>query len=260
MRRYVFVFLVLVLWTGKALAFHPLVTDDTGTQGKGRFQFELNGQISLDKQKSDDGGSVSTVKTRESELKAALTYGVSDRHDVTVGLPYQWKKTDIDDAESARFDGFSDICMEWKWRFYESGGLSFAVKPGLTLPTGDKDKDLGAGRVTGSLFLIATKEADPVIFHVNAGYKRNENKLSQREDILHASVAGEYRIAKPLRLVADVGAETNSDPGSRTWPAYILGGFIYGVSENFDLDAGVKAGLNDAEKDVSFLAGITIRF
>jgi hypothetical protein len=32
-----------------------------------------------------------------------------------------------------------------KWRFYEKDGLSFAIKPGIILPTGEEDKGLGDG-------------------------------------------------------------------------------------------------------------------
>ena len=40
----------------------------------------------------------------------------------------------------------------------------------------------------------------------------------------------------------------------------ILGGLIYSVSENFDLDFGVKFGLNKPETDFAILAGIALRF
>jgi|GEM_PF-5264623 len=45
-------------------------------------------------------------------------------------------------------DGISDISLELKYRFYEKGGLSFALKPRISFPTGDEDKGLGAGETT----------------------------------------------------------------------------------------------------------------
>ena len=43
-------------------------------------------------------------------------------------------------------------------------------------------------------------------------------------------------------------------------PAYILGGFIYSVKENFDIGIGVKGGLTKPETDISVRGGITWRF
>jgi hypothetical protein len=242
-------------------AAHPLITDDTGTQGKGKFLFELNGQASDDKTDAiDDAGTTIKTKSREHELKAALTYGVIENIDVILGLPYQWKRMEINDVTISDVNGVSDISFEVKWRFYEKDGLSFALKPGLTLPTGDKDKDLGIGRATGSLFFIATKELNPLTFHCNLGYKRNENQLKQREDIWHASLAGEYKVIQNLKLVANIGAERNTDSSSNTHPAFLLGGVIYSIRENLDFDFGIKIGLNETEKDIAFLGGIALRF
>ena len=47
---YKFVFFVSVCLPATVWAAHPLVTDDAGTQGKGNFQFEVNGQYDRDKQ------------------------------------------------------------------------------------------------------------------------------------------------------------------------------------------------------------------
>ncbi|HUH65162.1 MAG TPA: transporter [Syntrophales bacterium] len=259
--------IILLLILGYALiaapayAAHPLITDDTGTQGKGKFLFEFNGQMAYENETSaENGGASGTAKEREIEMKAALTYGVVDSVDVILTAPYIWKKTEVNDATISDVNGIADVFLEVKWRFFERDGLSFAVKPGLTLPTGDKDKDLGAGRVGGTLYFITTKEAGPWAFHLNLGYKRNENQVDEREDIWHASLAGEYRIVKNLKLVADTGLERNTDKTSSINPAFLLGGFIYSVRENFDIDLGIKAGLNDAEVRIAYLAGIALRF
>ena len=64
-------------------------------------------------------------------------------------------------------------------RFYEHADLSLAIKPGLTLPTGDDEKGLGTGKATYRLFFIASQEMDPWAFHLNLGYIRNENTLEE---------------------------------------------------------------------------------
>ncbi len=232
-------------------AAHPLITDDTGTQGRGKFQLEVNGDFSRD---SDNGAVIKVTG-----VGATLTYGIIDTLDAAVGLPYQHIRVRTDDGSLGE-SGLSDIVLYLKWRFYETEGFSLALKPGVTLPTGDEDKGLGTGRATYSLFFIATKELKPLTFHLNLGYIRNENAFDERKDLWHASLAGEIGVAKQLRLVANGGIEHNPDRTAGVDPAFILGGFIYAVSENLDIDAGIKFGLNRAEADYQLLAGITYRF
>jgi len=237
--------------SSSVFASHPLITDDTGTQGKGKFQFELNGERSRDK----NGG----VKTTETALAAALTYGIINELDIVVNAP--WIKADADDSvQKTSENGVSDVSIEAKWRFMEKGGFSLALKPGITLPTGDEKKDLGAGKTTYSLFFITTKDLKPLLFHVNLGFIRNENNNNNEVNIWHASFATEFSVTEKMRIVANVGGEKNPDKTVDKDPAFILGGIVYAVSERFDVDFGVKAGLTSAEPDFTALAGITTRF
>ncbi len=241
---------LLVLYS-HTFAMHPLITDDTGTQGKGRFQLEVNGEYGHDK----DSG----ITTKTIQLASTLTYGVIDPLDVILGIPYQRNRMEETGSVTKR-DGISDISLEMKWRFYEKDGLSFALKPGITFPTGDEEKGLGSGRVTYHLFFIGTKEMKPWAFHLNLGYIRNENKLDENENLWHASVASTVEVIKDLKVVGNIGIESNTERNAAVHPAFILGGLVYSISENFDIDFGVKGGITKPETDYSFLAGITWRF
>lgn len=242
-------------WSTAAHAAHPLITDDTGTQGKERFQIEVNSEFGYDKETVDGV----TTKERASEIATVLSVGVSDTVDVVLGMPYQWVRT-TEDGVTSSADGLADLSLEVKWRLYEKDGLGFAVKPGVTLPTGDDEEGLGTGRATYSLFLIGSKEAGPWAFHANLGYIRNDNKADERKDIWHASLAASVEAAKDLTLVGNIGIEGNPDRESNDHPAFVLGGLIYSLSERIDIDAGVKWGLNKAETDYAVLAGLTVRF
>lgn len=242
---------VFCLLPAISFAYHPLITDDTGTQGKGRFQLEVNGEYGHDR---EDG-----VTTNTTQTSTTLTYGIIDNVDISLGMPYQYIRTK--DAETTtRHDGISDVSIDLKWRFYEKKGLSLALKPGITLPTGDHERDLGSGRMTYGCFFILTHEMKPFAIHANLGYRRNENKIDERKDIWHASLAGELEVIKGLKAVANVGVERNTDKLSNTHPAFIIGGLVYSVTENLDIDIGVKGGLNKTETDITGLAGITLRF
>lgn len=239
------------LMPGPVFAAHPLITDDTGTQGKGGFQLEINGEYVDD---SDKG-----VKTKTTQLSSTLTYGIADPLDLVLCIPYQHLKTK-DSGGVTKENGISDISLELKWRVYEKDGLSFALKPGLTLSTGDDEKGLGTGKTSYHLFFIGSRELKPWAFHLNIGYIRNENKNGERTNLMHASLASTAEVVQDLKIVGNIGIESDADRTSHNHPSFILGGLIYSLSENFEIDCGIKGGLTKPETDYSVLAGITCRF
>lgn len=237
--------------TTAAFAAHPLITDDTGTQGKGEFQLEVNGEYGNDE--------FAGVTAKSTQVGTTLSYGLTDPIDVVLTLPY--RHISVDDAGTVtRESGISDISLECKWRFYEREDLSLAIKPGFGFPTGNEEKGLGSGKMAYSLFLIATKEIKPWVFHANLGYIRNDNKVDEQENLWHASFAATVDVIKDLKLVANIGIERNADKDSRIDPAFVVGGLIYSLSEDFDIDFGIKRGITKAETDYTVLAGMAWRF
>lgn len=250
-------FMLMFCLTGTAFAAHPLITDDTGTQGTGKLQLEFIGEYGLDNKEG--------VKDKRLVVPTVpfLSYGLSDTIDLVFGLPYDTVTVENAGTKDT-VRGITDASIELKARFYEKDGLSFAVKPGITLPTGDENKGLGNGRASYHAFLIATKELAPCAFHLNLGYIRNAYKLQEdedanRRDIWHISLAAQADVVENLKLVANIGSERNADKTSRTHPVFVLGGMIYSVRKNLDVDAGIKYGLNKPETDIAYLAGITWR-
>jgi len=234
-----------------AFAAHPLITDDAGTMGTGKSQLELTGEYGHDKENGV------TTKTRQGD--ACFTYGLSDAVDLVIDLPYLHVRTS-DDTTTLTENGFSDTSLAVKWRFYEHDGLSLALKPGVTLPTGDDEEGLGAGKTTYSLFFVTSKEMDPWAFHLNLGYIRNENTLDEEKDLWHASIASTLALTENLTAVANLGVESTPDKLVGTDPAFVLAGLIYALSEEVALDCGIKYGLNDPETDYTVLAGVTWKF
>lgn len=251
LRRLLVVFIVLLLHSGNSFAAHPLITDDTGTQGKGKFQIEAAYEFAHE----ESGG----VTEQAHQIEAVLSYGIIDSVDVMIGIPYQFLRAEAGGV-TVDEDGFSDLGLEVKWRFWECQGTSFAIKPGISFPTGNDDRGLGTGKVVGSLFLIATQEIEPMVFHFNAGYIRNENSFDERENIWHVSAAAEYGAAEWITLVGNIGMEGNAERGEDTPAAFILGGLILPVNEDLELSLGVKAGLTRPEADIAATTGITYRF
>jgi hypothetical protein len=237
-------FLVLFL-SGVASASYPLVTDDTGTQGTGKYQLEVNAEY------ANDSGNTDTMFT------SILSAGVRGDMDIVLTAPYHFLSEKEETGRRVRHNGLSDITIEAKWRFYEKEDTSLAVKPGVWLPTGDADKELGDGRPGYSIFFIVQKEKEPFTLLINLGYIRNRMEL---RDILHASFAAEYAATKRLTVVGNIAIETNPDRDSVVSPAFLISGVIYSVSKDFDLDCGIRTGLTRAEADYGLLAGLTYRF
>ena len=251
------VFTVVFAVAGTAYAAHPLITDDTGTQGKGKMQLEFDGEYGHD---NEDGLTTNTFIFPTTPI---ISYGIADTVDLILGVPFEWRESKQEGTAITK-RGISDASIQLKWRFQEKDGLSFDIKPGVTLPTGDEDKGFGNGKVSYSTFFITTKETATWAFHLNLGYIRNEYKLqmdedANKKDIWHVSFAAEAEVVNNLKTVANIGTERNPDKTSNADPAFVLGGLIYSVSENIDVDFGVKYGLNRPETDTTYLAGITWR-
>lgn len=246
----------IMLVPAAAWAAHPLITDDTGTQGTGKFQLEFNGEWVTDKENTVDG----TVREKGTQISTIISAGVRENIDLVLTTPYQWIDVRDPVAGRVREDGIGDTVFEVKWRFFERSGWSFGLKPGVIIPTGNDEKGLGAGKIGYSTFVISQWEREPWEFIVNFGYLRNENNLDERQDLWHASLAAEYEIVEHLELVGNIGVETSTDKGPATDPAFLILGIIYEIRENLDLALGVKYGLNKSETDFSVLPGIAMRF
>jgi hypothetical protein len=249
-------FVVALFIACPSWAAHPLITDDTGTQGKGKFQLELNGQYDWDSDHSEDA----SFKSTGGQAAATLSYGVAENVDLVLSLPYLWGKTEVNEITLYDEQGIGDAVLEMKWRLFEKDGFSLALKPGISIPTGNDEKGLGAGLLGGHIFLIGSKELGSWAFHATLGYIRNENKADEHKDIWHASVAATWEVIKNLKLATNVGIEHNPDDDANNDPAFLIGGIIYSINENFDVDLGIKCGLDSSETDISALAGVAFRF
>jgi len=137
--------------------------------------------------------------------------------------------------------------------------LSLGLKPGMTLPTGKDERGLGTGKTTyGSLFIVSY-EQDLWAMHSHVGYRTNRNTQSQRESLKHFSFSPWLKPVEGLKLVADFSWDTNPDPSSTVTVRQRVLGFIYSVTKNFDVDAGIRRG-NEPATDRAVVAGVTVRW
>jgi hypothetical protein len=239
-----------MLFPAACVGAYPLIgddTDDTDTQGRGNFQLEINTDYSYSR-KDDDKG-----RARENQVNATLSYGLTDLLDIAATIPYQRSS----DGVSTQY-GIGDMSMELKWRLYEGGPVSLALKPQIMLPTGDDEKGLGNGRNAYSLDTVASYEMRHLTISGSLGYAYADNKFGARKNIWEASVAAEVDVAARTKLSLEAGSYRNDDPHSNTNPVFTIIGLTHSLTKDLDLDIGLKKGLNKAEVDYSWGAGLTV--
>ncbi|NJN39672.1 MAG: transporter [Gammaproteobacteria bacterium] len=229
---------------------HPLLTEDTGTQGQGNFQLELTGERGRE---STDAGTL-----RAAQPAAVITYGLAETADLQIGTSYLRLRLD-DGAGQTRNAGLSDVTVDVKWRFLERGPWSLALKPGIIIPVGSEARGLGRGSWTGGSLLVLSYEPGPVAFHSHAGYLYN-NLVGERRSLWHFSGAVTWQATEALRLVADLAYDTNPLAYGADGVFRTVVGAIYSPVKNVDLDIGVQRGYQAPALGVALLAGLTLRW
>jgi hypothetical protein len=235
--------LFLIGFKQPADAAHPLVTDDSSTQGRGNSQIELNADWA---RFANETGRVAAF---------TYSYGATDALDLYGNLP----------VSLASPSGKGDLSFGAKWRFQQGERTSLAVKPELYLATGNASKGLGNGSTGLGLTLIASHGAGPWRFDGNIGLTANRYREPPFGNARHPIVwrvsgALAYSLNAHWTLVADTGIARNIEKAGKTHPAFILAGAIYTPRRDVDIDVGIKAGLNAAEVHRQAGAGLTLRF
>lgn len=220
----------------QALAFHPLVTDDTGTQGTGGNQFEAG----YDHVRSDgDTGRAFGI---------SYTRGVSEALDLYVGVARQ-----LSDPS-----GWGNVAIGAKWRFFadEAARLSVALKPEVLLPVSAsaEQKGLGTGETSYGATLIVSRETAFGELHVNAELARSNYKVDDpdvRRNFWRVSVAPVWAVAEGWKLALDLGLQANGDRRRDATMGYAEVGVVYTPNEQVDLSLGVIRDLMDGPADTT---------
>lgn len=228
-------------------AARPLATEDTGTLGTGGRQLEFGFAYARDR------AGAGMIRVAESEV--GLAYGA--RKDLDLALAVPWRRRT---AAGATAQGVGDVETSAKWRFYESGPMSFALRPAVRFASGDETDGLGAGRTRYRASFIASRVAPPWGLHAEAAYERHRNTIGERRDLWSVSVAAQRRLRARATALFEVDVATNPDTQSERAPASALVGAIYAASRAMEFDVGYRVGLSDPATDRTAIAGITMRF
>lgn len=242
---------------GSALAFQPLMTDDTGTQGDGGHQLEFS--LTRDRAKNAE----ESERTRT--LAGTYTFGLTETIDLFSGMSH----ARIRSADS-QASGFGNPVLGVKWRFFEeeTTGSSLAVKPEIVFPvSASRERDgLGSGKTSGNLTLIFTQEVPFGTVHVNAGLGRErfrDGEENPATNYRRFSIAPVWDVSEQWKLALDLGAESARAAGDTTRTRFVEIGAIYSPNKHLDFALGaIRATDNASPKTTthSLTAGVTWRF
>jgi hypothetical protein len=233
------------------LAQLPLITDNTGVQGKNNGQFEISNGVGFHTEHR--------CIENSSEISTVFTYGLNNSTDAVVGYPFLFS-TILNDSSETKSVGFSDLSFEVKYKFLQYKSLSLALKPGITFPTGNHNEGLGSGKISETLFLITTAEFSSFIINGNLGYLRNENKCGDALNIWHISADIDYKLSDDFHLVVNSGIEKNPDKTDKTNQFFGLAGLYYSINNKCEVSIGYNRDFKKTEINHGFIYGLTIRF
>jgi hypothetical protein len=251
--------ITLALLTCKAHALQPLITDDTGTQGRGGRQIEA--AYTFDRIKS--GGDYE----RAQSLPLTFTWGASDALDLFLTAT----PTRIH-AETSDVRGMANTVIGAKWRFHEDEAkkLSLAIKPQVLLPVsaGRESAGLGTGKASFDLTFILTRELPDGALHFNLGAaeaRHRDPAASSNTRHQRFSLAPVWNMTDHCKLVADAGLEwlKENSGGNRTREKFFELGTLYSPAKNLDFALGlIRRSDNQSPQAVtrSATVGLTWRY
>jgi hypothetical protein len=239
--------LITLVLSAIANAAHPILTEDPGTQGAGKFELELG----FAARQGDP-----SIPGRSNVFAPQFSIGVTDSLDL-IGQAF-WVSQTPTQAPTVLGDG--DTALDFKWRFYQKDNLAFAVRAGLDVPTGDVSTGLGAGELGGHAIGVVGITFGDYAVYANAAYAYTRTPGSR-------SNLGAFSVAltrqpddSPLRTFIEAATSSNPDPANTQWPAIARTGFIYTVVDGFDVDAGIQTRLNKSAARWAWLVGATLRW
>lgn len=196
-------------------------------------------------------------RLKSQALTLSAVYGVSDRMDVGIVVPYI--RNDLQVATNAvivpgpnsappdphQFDlnietpgqygtgtaiGIGDVVARAKMRILpKTSALDAAVLADVSLPTGDKRNFLGTGEVRTKLTFVASKTIRNLVPHLNVGYEANWGDSNLNS--IDYRFGSEYAVRPALTLAAEILGVVRPSASKLFQSAALEGQTLIGRSE-----------------------------
>jgi len=198
----------------------------------------------------NDGNRQGSGLVREQAVGLAVTAGVVQDVDVSVGMDYL-RLRDDDNGCPTTGDDAGDLCIGGRWRFLsvEPHAFEAAWISGLTVPTGsDGDEhELGTSQEfwTWDNVLVVSKDWGRWTANADAGYSLpfGENRGNAR-GTLSADLAAGYHVLDWLQPELELnGARDATRDEADGESLAVTAGLIMPLSETVRVNAGVQQGV-----------------
>ncbi len=239
----------------------PDTTESPRTVDAGHFQIELSFiDWSLDRGDGD-------VATRSLAVMPLLAkVGLLNNVDLQVGID-PWTRTTVSGPGPGEFEsteGFGDTVLRLKINLWgndvtEEWSTALALMPFIKIPTANED--LGNGDVEWGIivpFGIALPGEFDLGLMAEIDVIRNGADDRYVIDLVHTATISHALVGDLGAYIEYAGfANLNHDEDYR---AYFDAGLTYGLTDNIQLDGGLRVGLTNAADDIGLFAGISLRF
>lgn len=236
----------------------PDATESPYTVDAGHWQLELSFIDSTLDRRSPDGTRTSALAVAPLLLKVGLTNNI----DLQLGLdPFTRVHTTPAGSPRDTAEGFGDTVVRLKINLLgnDDDGPAFGVMPYIKFPTADDA--LGNGDVEGGV-ILPFAAALPAGFQFGAmlqfDARRTADDDSTTVDCIHTATISH---ALPMDLGAFVEYAGLADlRGLGPYRASVNTGLTLAITEDVQLDGGVRLGLTRAAEDLAVFAGLSVRF
>jgi hypothetical protein len=208
--------------------------------------------------------------TRESGSRAislvigetTLKLGLTDHSDIEVDVT-PWQRTELkSDGLKESSSGFGDIFVAYKHRLTaDETALQVAALTGIKLPTAKRA--LGNRKVEASLLLPVSYSIPGSRFSLGTTPELDWNADADGHGY-HVAMAQVVSVgwaaSDRLSVSAELWGQWNWDPAATVKQYSADASLAYLVSNDLQLDAGAKLGLNRNTPDIELYAGISARF
>jgi peptidoglycan-associated lipoprotein len=185
----------------------------------------------------------------QNSLFFALGYGLTERLQLSLQLPYTWYEADRSDFEG---DGLDDLSLGVSYRFLDEAGLRPALAAvGFVVPaTAERSEGLGTNEWGFGAGLAASKTlVGPLSAFASAAYVYNGRGSLDVDDQFVSGAGLEFALTPQVSLLTEVTANTNWREGRdrhSDWISELHGGVRFRFGGFLVSVAGRKGLTNDA--------------
>jgi hypothetical protein len=240
-----FAALAIICFPLGVLAGPPILTDDTGTPGPGKW--ETNMGFTVDKRRET---------TLYNTPALDLNYGIGER--IQLNYSVSWIVLDTKDAAEKNGLGNSEVAVKWRFLDEDKNGMALSIYPRFIFnnPVSSADRGFVDKGTVFRLPFQMEKKIGMIIINPEAGH---DFRQEGGDNWLYA-LALKYDEIKGLEVLAEVFGTADND--FKKQENVVNVGIRKDVSENFSLHASLGRSLRRASDQPTLLSyvGLQLRF